>query len=186
MLPSWGIALGLVLFLGYMCRRTVSKAVTMFSKEKQQRARAPPAQVYPCIGQCLRSSPHTALSPQDADAPRPPLGYPWSKIGRLAFLWLAFLSLKVLESRTTRCTWPYAGAMAAQVVVCVGCGLLFAGQVHREHASHGDASQPLLEGGSDLHFDSRVVMHAALGTCAAGVIAGLLGLGGGAWRGCVV
>lgn len=35
-LPSWGIALGLVLFLSYMCRRTVSKAVTMFAKEKQQ------------------------------------------------------------------------------------------------------------------------------------------------------
>lgn len=115
---------------------------------------------------------------QQTDAYQPPLAYPWSKIARLAFLWLAFLTLKVLESTTTRCTWPYAAAMAAQVALCLGCALLFASEVHREH---GEASEPLLDDGSDLHFDRRVVMHAALGTCTAGVIAGLLGLGGGAW-----
>lgn len=117
----------------------------------------------------------TRHAPQDG--PRPPLRYPWSKISRLALLWLAFLTLKVFESQTTRCTWPYAAVMAAQVAVCVGCALLFAKQVHRAHAR--GATQPLLDEGSDLRFDRRVVTHAALGTCAAGLVAGLLGLGGG-------
>lgn len=119
----------------------------------------------------------------------------------LCVLWVGFLCLKVLQSTCARCSGGYFGAMAGQVVLCVTCAAVFAEYVRRQHEGDADitsalrpmdAETPLLQGSgaaagsggvtttvSELHFTRKTVLHSAVGTCVAGMIAGLLGLGGG-------
>ncbi|PKI57944.1 hypothetical protein CRG98_021659 [Punica granatum] len=97
----------------------------------------------------------------------------WKELGLLVFVWVAFLALQIAKEKTSNCSISYWVINLMQIPVSFGVSLYEAVSLYkgkRKIASKGDQ-------GSNL----KVYQLALYCTCGvlAGVVGGLLGLGGG-------
>lgn len=97
----------------------------------------------------------------------------WKELGLLVFVWAAFLVLQIAKTQTTTCSIGYWVLNLLQVPVSVGVSLYEAVSLYKGRrviASKGDY-------GTGLKV-SQLALYCACGVLA-GVVGGLLGLGGG-------
>ncbi|XP_057477388.1 sulfite exporter TauE/SafE family protein 3-like [Actinidia eriantha] len=97
----------------------------------------------------------------------------WKELGLLVFVWVAFLTLQIAKNYTTTCSTAYWVLNLLQIPVSVGVTLYEAISLYkgtRVIASKG-------EDGSNLKAH-QLILYCSCGVLA-GVVGGLLGLGGG-------
>ncbi|MBA0835846.1 hypothetical protein Goarm_008100, partial [Gossypium armourianum] len=97
----------------------------------------------------------------------------WKELGLLCFVWIAFLVLQITKNYTTTCSALYWVLNLLQIPVSVGVSLYEAVSLYKGYrviASQG-------EHGTSFRV-SQLVTYCAFGVLA-GVVGGLLGLGGG-------
>ncbi|KAL4332165.1 hypothetical protein GQ457_07G044650 [Hibiscus cannabinus] len=97
----------------------------------------------------------------------------WKELGLLCFVWVAFLILQITKNNTTTCSALYWVLNLLQIPVSVGVSLYEAVSLYKGRrviASKGDQ-------GTNFRV-LQLVTYCALGVLA-GVVGGLLGLGGG-------
>ncbi|CAN8287846.1 unnamed protein product [Cochlearia groenlandica] len=97
----------------------------------------------------------------------------WKELGLLVFVWVVFLALQITKQNMTTCSVPYWLINLLQVPVAIGVSgyeaiALYQGR--RIIASKGQADTSFTAG--------QLVLYCTLGVLA-GVVGGLLGLGGG-------
>ncbi|KAJ9168332.1 hypothetical protein P3X46_019873 [Hevea brasiliensis] len=97
----------------------------------------------------------------------------WKELGLLVFVWVAFLVLQIAKNHTSACSTEYWIVNLLQIPVSVGVTLYEAVSLHKGRriiASKG-------EDGTNFKVH-QLVLYSACGVLA-GVVGGLLGLGGG-------
>ncbi|ONK68297.1 uncharacterized protein A4U43_C05F9840, partial [Asparagus officinalis] len=97
----------------------------------------------------------------------------WKELGLLVFVWMAFLALQIMKNYTATCTIWYWVLNFLQIPVALGVSSYEAVSLYRGDrviASKGDS-------GTDLKVH-QLVLYCFSGVMA-GVVGGLLGLGGG-------
>ncbi|KAK5830148.1 hypothetical protein PVK06_013942 [Gossypium arboreum] len=97
----------------------------------------------------------------------------WKELGLLCFVWIAFLVLQITKNNTTTCSALYWVLNLLQIPVSVGVSLYEAVSLYKGYrviASKG-------EHGTSFRV-AQLVTYCAFGVLA-GVVGGLLGLGGG-------
>jgi len=125
---------------------------------------------------------HTTHS-EDGAHPR----LPWLQLLEVLVLWGGFLGLQLGKGRLQRCSAPYYGIFACQVVLAVVANMLFTVQARRAAlaAAQVGAVQPMLRApGGVAYQEPSSWSTATLARCSlvafvGGSIAGLLGIGGG-------
>jgi len=134
------------------------------------------------------------------------LTVPWNDLGKLFLLWIAFAGLQIVKSMLKRCSWAYGVIYLSQILLTFLCTLFFVHCSVRVQPERGighevaDAEEVLLESRSvhqvevymgDQEFTEQSRESVAVtewgyeklffvAACAAGagVVAGLIGLGG--------
>ncbi|CAM8916313.1 unnamed protein product [Rhodiola kirilowii] len=97
----------------------------------------------------------------------------WKELGLLVFVWFAFLGLQIAKNKTSTCSAAYWVLNLLQIPVSVGVSLYEAASLYngqRKIASNGSE-------GSEWKVH-QLVLYCLLGVLA-GIVGGLLGLGGG-------
>nr|GME09561.1 sulfite exporter TauE/SafE family protein 3-like [Ipomoea batatas] len=97
----------------------------------------------------------------------------WKEFGLLCFVWVSFLALQIIKNYTSTCSTLYWVVNLLQIPVSVGVSLFEATGLYkgwRKISSKGDSDYNLRAG--------QLILYCFSGTLA-GVIGGLLGLGGG-------
>ncbi|XP_047337886.1 sulfite exporter TauE/SafE family protein 3-like [Impatiens glandulifera] len=97
----------------------------------------------------------------------------WKELGLLVFVWIAFLALQILKNNTTTCSVEYWVLNLLQVPVSVGVSLYEAVSLYKGRrviASKG-------EDGTNFKIHQLVIYCSF--AILAGIVGGLLGLGGG-------
>ncbi|GAA0167283.1 ubiquitin-protein ligase [Lithospermum erythrorhizon] len=97
----------------------------------------------------------------------------WKELGLLCFVWISFLALQIIKIYTSTCSVAYWLVNLLQIPVSVGVSAFQAVSLYkgwRTIASKGDA-------GTDFRV-SQLITYCSFGVLA-GVVGGLLGLGGG-------
>uniref|UniRef100_A0A7N0U9E9 Sulfite exporter TauE/SafE family protein n=1 Tax=Kalanchoe fedtschenkoi TaxID=63787 RepID=A0A7N0U9E9_KALFE len=97
----------------------------------------------------------------------------WKELGLLVFVWVAFLALQISKNYTTTCSLAYWVLNLLQIPVSVGVSLYEAVSLYKGRrviASKGDTGTTF-----KVH---QLVLYLACGVLA-GMVGGLLGLGGG-------
>ncbi|CAM8919662.1 unnamed protein product [Rhodiola kirilowii] len=97
----------------------------------------------------------------------------WKELGLLVFVWFAFLGLQIAKNKTSTCSAAYWVLNLLQIPVSVGVSLYEAASLYngqRKIASNGSE-------GSEWNVH-QLVLYCLLGVLA-GIVGGLLGLGGG-------
>ncbi|XP_059460669.1 sulfite exporter TauE/SafE family protein 3-like [Corylus avellana] len=97
----------------------------------------------------------------------------WKELGLLVFVWVAFLAIQITKSHTAACSTAYWAWNLLQIPVSCGVSLYAAAGLYKGHrviASTGDEGKNFR-----VH---QLVIYCILGVLA-GVVGGLLGLGGG-------
>ncbi|CAI9784840.1 unnamed protein product [Fraxinus pennsylvanica] len=101
----------------------------------------------------------------------------WKELGLLVFVWMAFVAVQIIKNYTATCSAIYWVVSLLQIPVSLGVSgfesiCLYKGW--RKIASKGD-------GGSNLKVH-KLIIYCLLGVLA-GIVGGLLGIGGGAIMG---
>ncbi|RZC75501.1 hypothetical protein C5167_050982 [Papaver somniferum] len=97
----------------------------------------------------------------------------WEELGLLCFVWVSFLAIQIIKNNTANCSMAYWGLNFLQIPVSVGVTAYEAVCLYKgtkKIASKGDD-------GSNLKV-SQLIMYCSFGVLA-GMVGGLLGLGGG-------
>ncbi|XP_062163110.1 sulfite exporter TauE/SafE family protein 3-like isoform X2 [Alnus glutinosa] len=97
----------------------------------------------------------------------------WKELGLLVFVWVAFLAFQIAKSHTATCSTAYWAWNLLQIPVSCGVSLYEAVSLYKGHkviASAGDE-------GTNFRVH-QLVIYCILGVLA-GVVGGLLGIGGG-------
>ncbi|KAI3835947.1 hypothetical protein MKW92_036616 [Papaver armeniacum] len=97
----------------------------------------------------------------------------WKQLGVLVFVWVAFLVMQILQIRTTTCSTVYWVLSSMQIPVSVGVTLYQAVCFHKGKK----VLESMGEAGTELKVH-QLILYCFLGV-AAGMVGGLLGLGGG-------
>ncbi|XP_026405826.1 sulfite exporter TauE/SafE family protein 3-like [Papaver somniferum] len=97
----------------------------------------------------------------------------WKELGVLVFVWVSFLVMQILQIRTTTCSTVYWVLSSMQIPVSVGVTLYQAVCFHKGKK----VLEPMGEAGTELKVH-QLVLYCFLGVLA-GMVGGLLGLGGG-------
>ncbi|KAJ7206721.1 hypothetical protein O6H91_09G000600 [Diphasiastrum complanatum] len=111
--------------------------------------------------------------------------FPFQKWLLLLFIWAIFLLLQVLKMHTATCGLWYWIIDGLQVPVAIGSNLAFAVHLYNKSKHNDgkeDVNQPLLEQPQNKWRVANLCIYAASGV-GAGIVGGLLGLGGGAIMG---
>nr|GLL16932.1 hypothetical protein DM860_000716 [Ipomoea trifida] len=97
----------------------------------------------------------------------------WKEFGLLCFVWVSFLALQIIKNYTSTCSTLYWVVNLLQIPVSVGVSLFEATGLYkgwRKISSKGDSESNLRAG--------QLIVYCFFGMIA-GVVGGLLGLGGG-------
>ncbi|KAK9273881.1 hypothetical protein L1049_018693 [Liquidambar formosana] len=97
----------------------------------------------------------------------------WKELGLLVFVWVAFLALQIAKNYTSTCSTAYWVLNLLQIPVSVGVSLYEAINLYKGEkviASKGDAGTNW-----EVH---QLILYCSFGVLA-GIVGGLLGLGGG-------
>ncbi|KAG6608237.1 Sulfite exporter TauE/SafE family protein 3, partial [Cucurbita argyrosperma subsp. sororia] len=101
----------------------------------------------------------------------------WKELGLLFFVWIAFLVLQIFKEKSASCSWEYWTLNFLQVPVSIGIYLYEAINLYKGRriiTSLGERR---------INFRARqLAMYACLGM-SAGIVGGLLGVGGGSIMG---
>ncbi|XP_038898073.1 sulfite exporter TauE/SafE family protein 3-like isoform X1 [Benincasa hispida] len=101
----------------------------------------------------------------------------WKELGLLLFVWVAFLVLQIFKERTVSCSWEYWTLNFLQIPISVGVYLYEATSLYKGRKVIASL------GGRETEFRvGQLAMYACLGM-SAGVVGGLLGVGGGSIMG---
>ncbi|KAF9615383.1 hypothetical protein IFM89_023034 [Coptis chinensis] len=97
----------------------------------------------------------------------------WKEFGLLVFVWVAFLALQIAKNKTTTCSIAYWILNLMQIPVAVGVTLFQAISLYNGKAVIAS------KGDTDTNWKvHQLILYSACGILA-GVVGGLLGLGGG-------
>jgi uncharacterized membrane protein YfcA len=206
--PGWFITVSICLVLTYMAQKMLRLAINLRNKEREsmtlealRSSGADAENGSDDDGVARREN----ISSEKTWA-RPKL--PWTQIAQVIALWIVFAALNLGKSRHGRCTLPYLLFYVLQVFVALAATIYFVQQAIKATTSgteeeDGVASNtvPLLssprgagergeqQGGDEIenaqdgassHTLSKKNLSTAAGiTVGAGVLAGLIGMGGG-------
>ncbi|MCL7032868.1 hypothetical protein MKW94_026223 [Papaver nudicaule] len=97
----------------------------------------------------------------------------WKELGVLLFVWITFLMMQILQIRTTTCSTVYWVLSSMQIPVSLGVTLYQAVCLYKGKR----VLESMGEAGTELKV-YKLILYCFLGVCA-GMVGGLLGLGGG-------
>ncbi|XP_019457871.1 PREDICTED: uncharacterized protein LOC109358223 [Lupinus angustifolius] len=97
----------------------------------------------------------------------------WKEFGLLVFVWVAFLALQVSKIQTANCSTPYWVLNLLQIPISVGVSTYEAVSLY-----NGRRMISSIENGGGNYSVLQLVIYCLLGVLA-GIVGGLLGLGGG-------
>lgn len=139
----------------------------------------------------------SSAAPGQASASKAgPAPYPWGMAAGVVFLWLGFAALQLLRQNTVKCSPAFYGVIAGQVVFGAVSSAMFAyfclAKPAREAEGAAGLAAPLLANSSvaslsgllerQAHHqqaDMGHLMGTALKVAVAGMVAGVVGIGGG-------
>ncbi|KAG7037591.1 Sulfite exporter TauE/SafE family protein 3 [Cucurbita argyrosperma subsp. argyrosperma] len=101
----------------------------------------------------------------------------WKELGLLFFVWIAFLVLQIFKEKSASCSWEYWTLNFLQVPISVGIYLYEAINLYK--------GRRIITSLGERRIDFRarqLAMYACLGM-SAGIVGGLLGVGGGSIMG---
>ncbi|CAK9325610.1 unnamed protein product [Citrullus colocynthis] len=101
----------------------------------------------------------------------------WKELGLLFLVWLAFLVLQIFKEKTVSCSWEYWILNFLQIPVSVGVYLYEATSLYKGRRVIASLGQRQ----TDFRF-GQLVIYACL-AMSAGMVGGLLGVGGGSIMG---
>lgn len=173
MTPKWLIALLLLAFLIVTTWRTSSKALALYGKESA--ALAEYAALTPRRLATHKANEDAAMDNKSRQ--KDTVRVPWSVVRKLVFVWVLILSASLARRRAGCGTTAYwlvlLGLSSAIAVLTRKTGQNFL----MRHAARVSARYEYCEG--DVVWDADTVVRLPLGCVLAGVMAGMLGVGGG-------
>ena len=171
MTPKWLIALLLLLFLVATTLRTSSKAVALYAQESRAAAAAAGFDVG-ADGKGQR-----APAAKGAEAGGRSMSIPWGTIRQLGLVWCVVLGASLLRRRAgcgSSGYWLVLATLAAIIAALTrSTGRAFLAR----HTQRQSVRYAYAEG--DVLWDDAAIVRLPLGCVAAGVLAGMLGVGGG-------
>eukprot|EP00884_Botryococcus_braunii_P000942 jgi/Botrbrau1/10849/Bobra.0025s0027.1 len=125
----------------------------------------------------------TEIEPDHEEEPHEErLRFPYLQTVEILLLWGAFLALQLEKSRFPRCSVHYIAMFSSQAALLFACGFAFLVQAHLRYkeARGGTLRRPILPGMfQEVEWSMPRLIKTSLITLAGGILAGLLGIGGG-------
>eukprot|EP00249_Psilotum_nudum_P010854 c22811_g1_i1 orf=701-2152(-) len=179
--PNWTVTLLLVIIFIAACIRTSAKGITSWMQESQKKLLEKGNAPTICQDGEEERGVYKVLPGENKESTLDPLSQHrhWKRVVTLLFVWVSFLVLQILKNYVDACSGRYWFLNILQIPVAVPIFSIEAMSLYKQSKGNNELSKSQHVCSATIQWRIPQLLLSAASGLLAGVVGGLLGLGGG-------